>query len=180
MDDSSEKEVGLYALETIPKVGVSSNQRRDDNQSPPCMFKKGEAEERLNKIQLGPDLQQEERKQYEGLLRKYIHLFACSYKDLKEVTMEQQKIKLLPNAKPIRAKQGRSNPRYTAMVKEELDKLLEAGFIRPMEIIEWVSPMVLALKKNGKLRVCVNYKALNKVTKKYRYPCHSVKKYWKK
>jgi hypothetical protein len=56
------------------------------------------------------------------------------------------------------------------MVKEELDKLLEAGFIRPVETTEWVSPVVLALKKNGKLRVCVNYKALNKVTKKDRYP----------
>jgi len=56
------------------------------------------------------------------------------------------------------------------MVKEELDKLLEAGFIRPVETTEWVSPVVLALKKNGKLRVCVNYKAFNKVTKKDRYP----------
>jgi hypothetical protein len=56
------------------------------------------------------------------------------------------------------------------MVKEELDKLLEAGFIRHVETTEWVSPVVLALKKNGKLRVCVNYKALNKVTKKDRYP----------
>ncbi len=55
------------------------------------------------------------------------------------------------------------------MVKEELDKLLETRFIRPVETIEWVSPMVLALKKNGKLRVCVNYKALNKGTKKDRY-----------
>jgi len=54
-------------------------------------------------------------------------------------------------------------------VKEGLNKLLEVGFIRPVEIIEWVSPMVLALKKNGKLRVCVNYKALNKVIKKDRY-----------
>jgi hypothetical protein len=56
------------------------------------------------------------------------------------------------------------------MVKEEFDKLLEAGFIRPMEITEWVSLVVLALKKNGKLKVCVNYKALNKITKKDRYP----------
>ncbi len=55
-------------------------------------------------------------------------------------------------------------------MKEEFNKLLEAGFIRPMEIIEWVSLVVLALKKNGKLRICVNYKALNKVTKKDRYP----------
>jgi hypothetical protein len=83
--------------------------------------------------------------------------------------MEQHKIELLPNAKLIKAKQGRWNPRYTTMVKEELDKLLEAGFIRPVEITEWVSPVVLALKKNGKLRVCVNYKALNKVTEKDQY-----------
>jgi len=55
------------------------------------------------------------------------------------------------------------------MVKEELDKLLEAGFIRHVETTKWVSPVVLALKKNGKLRVYVNYKALNKVTKKDRY-----------
>jgi hypothetical protein len=84
--------------------------------------------------------------------------------------MEQHKIELLPNAKPDRTKQGRWNPRYNAMVKEELDKLLEVGFIRPMEITKWVSLVVLTLKKNGKLRVCVNYKALNKVIKKDRYP----------
>jgi len=56
--------------------------------------------------------------------------------------MEQHKIELLPNAKPIRAKQGRWNPRYTTMVKEELDKLLEAGFIKHVETTEWVSPVV--------------------------------------
>jgi hypothetical protein len=120
----------------------------------------------------------EERKQYEDLLRKYIHLFVFSYKDLREVTMEQHKIELLPNAKPIRAKQGRWNPRYTAMVKEELDKLLEARFIRPVETTEWVSFVVLTLKKNSKLKVCVNYKALNKITKKYRYPFEQLN-YWK-
>jgi hypothetical protein len=171
-NDSSEEEVGLYVLETILKVGTLSDQRvqGDDNQSTPCVLTEGKVVERLNKIQLGPDLQLEVKKQYEDLLRKYIHLFAFSYKDLKEVTMEQHKIELLPNAKPIRAKQGRWNPRYMAMVKEKLDKLLEAGFIRHVETTEWVFPMVLALKKNDKLRVCVNYKALNKITKKHRYP----------
>jgi len=134
------------------------------------VFTEGEVEEWLSKIQLGPDLQSKERNQYEDLLCKYIHLFVFSYKDLREVTMKQHKIELVPNAKPIRAKQGRWNPRYTTMVKEELDKLLEVGFIRPMETTEWVSLVVLALKKNGKLRVCVNYKALNKVIKKDRYP----------
>jgi hypothetical protein len=97
------------------------------------VFIEGGVEERLSKIQLGPNLQPEERKQYENLLHEYIHLFAFNYKDLREVTMEQHKIELLPNAKPIKAKQGRWNPRYMAMVKEELNKLLEVGFIRLVE-----------------------------------------------
>ncbi len=121
--------------------------------------------EQVNKIQLETDLRFKEKRQYENLFRKYIHMFAFNYKDLKEVTIEQHKIELLPNAKPIMTKQRRWNPKYTMMVKEELDKLLEARFIRPMETIEWVSHVVLALKKNGKLRVCLNYKALNKITK---------------
>jgi len=130
------------------------------------MLTKGEVMERLNKVQLGLNFHPEEKKQYKDLLHKYIYLFVFSYKDLREVTMEQHKIELLPNAKLIKAKQGRWYPRYTTMVKEELDKLLEVGFIKPVETIEWVSPVILALKNNGKLKVCVNYKALNKVTKK--------------
>jgi hypothetical protein len=84
--------------------------------------------------------------------------------------MEQHKIELLLNVKPIRTKQRRWNPKYTIMVKEEFDKLLEARFIKHVETTERVSHVLLALKKNGKLRVCVNYKALNKVTKKDHYP----------
>jgi hypothetical protein len=42
----------------------------------------------VSKIQLGPDFRPKERRQYEDLLYKYIHMFAFSYKDLREVTME--------------------------------------------------------------------------------------------
>ncbi len=76
-------------------------------------------------------------------------MFAFNYKDLREITMEQHKIELLPNVKPVRTKQRRWNPRYTTMVKEELDKLLEVRFIKHVETNEWVFPVVFALKKNG-------------------------------
>jgi hypothetical protein len=80
--------------------------------------------------------------------------------------MEQHKIELLPNAKLVKTKQGRWNLRYTAMVKEELDKLLKARFIRPMETTKWVFLVVFTLKENGKLKACVNYKTLKKIIKK--------------
>jgi hypothetical protein len=89
-------------------------------------------------------------------------LFIFNYKNLKDISTKQHKIELLPNVKLVTTKERRWNPRYTPMVKEEFDKLLEIGFIKFVEIIEWVSHVVLALKKNGKLRVCVNYKALTK------------------
>jgi hypothetical protein len=79
-DDSNEKEVRLYALETIPKVGAlfeeDQKDRKDDDQSTPCVLAEGKVVERVSKIQLRPDLRPEERRQYENLLHKYIHLFA--------------------------------------------------------------------------------------------------------
>jgi hypothetical protein len=47
----------------------------------------------------------------------------------------------------IKTKQRRWNPKYITMVKEELIKLLKAKFIRPMEITECVSLVVLIEKK---------------------------------
>ncbi|MCO5560935.1 hypothetical protein L7F22_014555 [Adiantum nelumboides] len=52
----------------------------------------------------------------------------------------------------------------------EVNKLLKAGFIYPVTNSEWVSPVVVAPKKNGKWRVCVDYKPLNAATKRDHLP----------
>ena len=54
-------------------------------------------------------------------------------------------------------------------LKEEVDKL-KAGFIYPVETVEWVSPVVVTPKKDVRSRVCVNFKPLNATTKKDPYP----------
>jgi hypothetical protein len=62
------------------------------------------------------------------------------------------------------------NPNLREILKEELQKLLNAGFIYPISEKEWVSPLVIVPKKNGKWRVCVDYRALNKATQKDHFP----------
>jgi len=62
------------------------------------------------------------------------------------------------------------NPTLKDIVKEELQKLLDAGFIYPISYSKWVSPLVLVPKKNGKWRICVDYRELNKATKKEHFP----------
>ncbi|WVZ84481.1 hypothetical protein U9M48_031511 [Paspalum notatum var. saurae] len=55
-------------------------------------------------------------------------------------------------------------------VKKNIDELLEKGFIRP-STSPWASPVLLVEKKDTKdKRMCVDYRALNKVTVKNKYP----------
>ena len=61
------------------------------------------------------------------------------------------------------------------MVKENIDQLLEAGFIYPVVNSEWVSPIVVVPKKVGvdgktKIRVCQDFRKLNASTKKDYFP----------
>jgi hypothetical protein len=84
------------------------------------------------------------------------------------VILEEHTIDLKDGCKPVREKQRRMAPDKSTILKAELDRLLEGGFITQVKNTEWVSPMDIVPKKGGKWRICVNYKALNLVTKKDR------------
>jgi hypothetical protein len=63
------------------------------------------------------------------------------------------------------------NPILKDFVKEELQKLLNVGFIYPISDSKWVSPLVVVPKKvTGKWRMCVDFRELNKATLKDYFP----------
>jgi hypothetical protein len=68
------------------------------------------------------------------------------------------------------------NPNYVIVVKHDLDKLFTPRFIAPIEKATWLSPNIVALKKNDKLQICVDFRKLNATTKKDPYPCLSPKR----
>jgi hypothetical protein len=55
-------------------------------------------------------------------------------------------------------------------VKKKVEKMLEAGFIRPCRYAEWISSVVPMQKKDGRWRVCVDLRDLNRATPKDEYP----------
>ena len=92
--------------------------------------------------------------------------------DMKGVPLEvvQHMIPIRDHAKPVQQGPYDMNPKYHTTVKEDIDKLLDAGFIYKIEYTEWVSPIVIVTKKNGKIQVCVDIKKVNVATVRDYYP----------
>ena len=68
----------------------------------------------------------------------------------------------------MRAPQRRLAPDKRKILKKELDRLLEGSFITQVKNTEWVSLVIIVPKKGGLWRICVDYRALNRVTKRDR------------
>jgi len=62
------------------------------------------------------------------------------------------------------------NPNYVIVVKQDINKLLTTIFIQYIEEATWLSPIVIVTKKNGNLRIYIDFKKLNVATKKDPYP----------
>ncbi|MCO5560567.1 hypothetical protein L7F22_014182 [Adiantum nelumboides] len=123
-------------------------------------------------VYIATDLEPEEEKELIEILQEFRDVFAWSYKDLKGVdpAVCQHTIPLRDDAKPSKQRPYSYNDNYPKKIEEEINILKEAGFIYKIEHTEWVSPLVVVPKKNGKLRVCVNLKKVNTATIRDHYP----------
>jgi hypothetical protein len=75
--------------------------------------------------------------------------------------MGEMNILLKPNARPLKQRPCRLNPKYKEEVKIELDRMLEVGIIEPGEESEWIIPMVVQDKKTREIRICVYLRNMN-------------------
>ena len=71
---------------------------------------------------------------------------------------------------PFKQAQRRFKPELLEDIKKEITRLYEANFIWQCRYTKWISNIVPVLKKNGKLRVCIDFRDLNKATPMDGYP----------
>ncbi|KAI3813855.1 hypothetical protein L1987_18590 [Smallanthus sonchifolius] len=79
------------------------------------------------------------------------------------------KINLVQGTTPIAKAPYSLAPTEMKELKTQLDELLEKGFVRPSSS-PWGAPILFVKKKDGTMRMCIDYWELNKVTIKNRYP----------
>ena len=78
-------------------------------------------------------------------------------------------IDLVPGTAPLYKKYYRMPSSELVELKKQLDEMLQKGYIRPSSS-PWGSPAIFVDKKDGSLRMCVDYRQLNDVTIKNKYP----------
>lgn len=78
-------------------------------------------------------------------------------------------IDLVPGTGPISKAPYRMAPAEMKELTAQLDELLEKGYIRPSSS-PWGAPVLFVKKKDGSLRLCIDYRELNNVTVKNKYP----------
>jgi hypothetical protein len=99
-------------------------------------------------------------------------VFAWTYDDLKayDKTIFWHIIPLREEAKPVKKKIRMMNPKLKPMVKIELEKLKKVGIIYPIRHSDWLSNPVIVRKKTGEIRMCVDFRDLNKESIKDNFP----------
>jgi hypothetical protein len=123
-------------------------------------------------VNIGVQCTDEEKLKFSELLHEFQDVFSWSYEDLHgfDHALIQNSIPIKEGIKPVSQKKIPINPALEATIRKELEKLLKAGIIFLVKYSEWVSNLVPVRKTTGQIRLCIDFRALNRVSVKNHFP----------
>jgi hypothetical protein len=156
----------LFDGNDVPVNGKVSNEYVDTTE---CNIG---SQEEPRFVKLSCSLTSEQRAEYTELLREFADVLAWTYEDLKtyDTSFIGHKIPLKEEDRPFRQKLRQINPMLLPVMEKEVKKLLDAQIIVPLRYSESVANLVPVRKKSGEIRLCVDFRNLNRSAKKDNYP----------
>ena len=116
------------------------------------------------------NINNEQKSELKSLISQYRTIFAEELNDIGTTHLYEYDIKLKPNTQPIRLRPYKTAWHEREIISEQVQEWLDANIIVPSDS-EWAFPCLLTKKKNtDKLRLCCDYRLLNKNTELQSYP----------
>ncbi|GKA78754.1 putative reverse transcriptase domain-containing protein [Tanacetum coccineum] len=115
------------------------------------------------------DKSEEKRLEDVPIVRDFPDVFPEDLSGLPPARQVEFQIDLVPGAAPVARAPYRLAPSEMKELSEQLQELSDKGFIRPSSS-PWGAPVLFVKKKDGSFRMCIDYRELNKLTVKNRYP----------
>ena len=124
------------------------------------------------KVTISATLSREEELELLNVLQKNQDIFAWSASNLRGVSKDivHHSLDIDPRMRPKKQRQRKMSKERTLAAKAEVRRLLDANVIREIMYPEWLANVVLVPKKNGKMRMCIDFTDLNKACVKDSFP----------
>lgn len=119
-------------------------------------------------INCGPNLTNEQRLQLQATLAEYGDCFSSGLKDLGYTEVTEMTIEL-EDSEPVVYRPYRMSHSERRLVRDMVQEMVDSGIVKE-STSPYASPIVLVKKKSGEKRLCVDYRALNRKTKKEHFP----------
>ena len=119
--------------------------------------------------QTSPTLDPTHRQSLDSLIQQNKDIFYVDGDQLGSVSLVEHDIPLQPGARPVAQRPRRLSPQEREEVRDEIRYLLGQGLIET-STSPWASPIVIARRKNGRLRRAIDYRRLNSLTVNSHYP----------
>ncbi|GKD92839.1 hypothetical protein Tco_1372676, partial [Tanacetum coccineum] len=103
------------------------------------------------------------------VVKEFLDVFPKDLPGLPPIRQVEFQIDVIPGAVPIAQTPYRLAPLEMQELSNKLQELADRGFIRP-STSPWGAPVLSVKKKDGSFRMCIDYRELNKLTVKNRYP----------
>ena len=150
-------------------MGIYDVSDGEDGGDSPPLGSGDEAVDPVNKVDLSDSgMSEKGLNQVRALVREFSDIFSRHPGDLGLTHLMQHEIET-GDAPPVKQRPRRVPLRLREQVEEQRQQMLRDGVIEP-STSPWCSPIVLAKKKDGSYRFCVDLRAVNKVTKGMAYP----------
>ena len=166
-EGEADKEVkkGLDQFEDKPKPNLNDTE----------IINLGTGEE-VREIKISIHADQNIRNDIVQILIEYKDVFAWSYDDTPGLSTDLvvHKLPTYPDFSPVQQKQRKFKTDVSDKIKEKIMKQLNANVIKVAQYTTWLANVVPVPKKDGKIRVCVDYRDLNKASPKDNFPLPNI------
>ena len=151
---AAEKDTQVVAVEELKEVDLGSGSREP------------------RPISINASLTKNEKSELILLLKEFKDIFAWDYSEMLglDPRLVAHTLNVDPEAKPVAHPARIFHTEIEGQIVKEVQKLLAAGFIKPIQHPCWLSNIVPVKKKNGQIRCCVDFRNLNKVCPKDEFP----------
>lgn len=130
------------------------------------------SEDNIRNVKIGAFLEDNVKTRLITMMKEYADIFAWSYQDMLGLDTDTvvHRLPLKEECSSVKHKLRRTNPDMSKKIKDEVDKQWDAGFLTVTSYPPWVANIFPVPKKDCKVRMCVDYRDLNRASPKDDFP----------